>query len=317
MEIRALADADVDAVIRVWTETKRATYDFIALEQSYSAADDDAFFRAHILPRCAIWVAVEDGAVLGFVALDGSYLDRLYVRPAAQRRGVGAALLARAIEASPAGIELHTHQQNTKARAFYEKMGFVAARFGISPPPGEPARRRVPLAAVSVPARSIRVARLAAVIAIYVDADACPVKDEVYSVAARYDLRVFVVANAPMRIPAGSGRRAGRGRPRLRRRRRLDRDPRARRRRRHHGRHSSRRPLPRERRARARHRRAAVHRGVDRRSARSRALNQELRERGVLGGGPRPLAEKDRSHFASRLDQLVVAGMREHRVAGG
>jgi uncharacterized protein YaiI (UPF0178 family) len=43
----------------------------------------------------------------------------------------------------------------------------------------------------------------------------------------------------------------------------------------------------------------------------SRALNQELRERGVLGGGPRPLSEKDRSRFASRLDQLVVAGMRE------
>ena len=41
-------------------------------------------------------------------------------------------------------------------------------------------------------------------IAIYVDADACPVKDEVYSVAARYDLRVFVVANARMGVPSGS-----------------------------------------------------------------------------------------------------------------
>ena len=86
-------------------------------------------------PRCAIWIAVEDASVLGFVALDGSYVDRLYVRPGAQRRGVGAALLARAIEASPAGIELHTHVENTKARAFYEKMGFVATRFGISPAP--------------------------------------------------------------------------------------------------------------------------------------------------------------------------------------
>ena len=36
---------------------------------------------------------------------------------------------------------------------------------------------------------------------IYVDADACPVKDEVYRVARRYGLRVAVVANAPLRVP--------------------------------------------------------------------------------------------------------------------
>ena len=135
MEIRRAKDTDVDAVIRVWTETKRDTYDFIALEQSYSDADDEAFFRSRILPRCAIWIAVAGEEVLGFAALAGSHLDRLYVRPDAQRRGVGAALLARAIETSPGGLELHTHVQNFKARAFYEKMGFVAVRFGISPPP--------------------------------------------------------------------------------------------------------------------------------------------------------------------------------------
>jgi uncharacterized protein YaiI (UPF0178 family) len=37
--------------------------------------------------------------------------------------------------------------------------------------------------------------------AIFVDADACPVKDEVYRVAARYGLAVFVVANTWMRTP--------------------------------------------------------------------------------------------------------------------
>jgi len=37
---------------------------------------------------------------------------------------------------------------------------------------------------------------------IYVDADACPVKQEVYRVAERYDLRVTLVAGAWMRIPS-------------------------------------------------------------------------------------------------------------------
>jgi hypothetical protein len=37
---------------------------------------------------------------------------------------------------------------------------------------------------------------------IFIDADACPVKDEVYKVAARYGLKTFVVANGFIRTPA-------------------------------------------------------------------------------------------------------------------
>jgi uncharacterized protein YaiI (UPF0178 family) len=39
-------------------------------------------------------------------------------------------------------------------------------------------------------------------IRIYVDADACPVKDEVFRVAKRYGLRVFVVSNGRIPVPA-------------------------------------------------------------------------------------------------------------------
>jgi uncharacterized protein YaiI (UPF0178 family) len=38
-------------------------------------------------------------------------------------------------------------------------------------------------------------------IQIYVDADACPVKDEVYRVAHRHGLRVRVVSNSPIMVP--------------------------------------------------------------------------------------------------------------------
>lgn len=37
---------------------------------------------------------------------------------------------------------------------------------------------------------------------IYIDADACPVKDEVYKVARRYAMKTVVVANSTMRVPA-------------------------------------------------------------------------------------------------------------------
>ncbi len=40
---------------------------------------------------------------------------------------------------------------------------------------------------------------------IFVDADACPVKDETYRVAARYGITVFVVANSPILVPRVAG----------------------------------------------------------------------------------------------------------------
>ncbi len=36
---------------------------------------------------------------------------------------------------------------------------------------------------------------------IYVDADACPVKDEIYKVALRREIAVTIVSNSPIRIP--------------------------------------------------------------------------------------------------------------------
>jgi uncharacterized protein len=38
-------------------------------------------------------------------------------------------------------------------------------------------------------------------ITLYLDADACPVKDEAYKVAARYGIKTFVVANAFINVP--------------------------------------------------------------------------------------------------------------------
>jgi uncharacterized protein len=42
-------------------------------------------------------------------------------------------------------------------------------------------------------------------IEIFVDADACPVKDEVYVVATRHGVPVTLVTNAPIYVPEGMG----------------------------------------------------------------------------------------------------------------
>ena len=133
--LRRLRAEDVDAVVEVWHESKRVAYPYLPLEQGRTLAEDGDFFRGVILPNDAVWVALVGKEVMGFLAIGGSYVDRLYIHPARQRQGIGSMLIAKAKELSPTGVQLHTHQKNTQARAFYEGHGFHVAKLGISPPP--------------------------------------------------------------------------------------------------------------------------------------------------------------------------------------
>lgn len=47
----------------------------------------------------------------------------------------------------------------------------------------------------------MRCARMDELSEIFVDADACPVKEEVYRVARRYGLKVYVISNGGVRVP--------------------------------------------------------------------------------------------------------------------
>lgn len=77
-----------------------------------------------------IWVADDDGRVVGFLAIEysrtmrGETLEKLYVEPDEQGRGVGTALLEQAKALRPGGLHLWVFQKNTGARRFYERHGF-------------------------------------------------------------------------------------------------------------------------------------------------------------------------------------------------
>jgi GNAT superfamily N-acetyltransferase len=135
MRLREYRPTDESALVAMWHETKLRAYPYLPTEQSYTVETDTAFFREHVAPSCTIWIATEADALIGFLALAGSYVDRLFVHPDHQRAGAGAALIAKAKALSPRGLELHTHQQNVSGCSFYEKHGFRAARYGTSGPP--------------------------------------------------------------------------------------------------------------------------------------------------------------------------------------
>ena len=148
-------------------------------------------------------------------------------------------------------------------------------------------------------------------IRIFVDADACPVKDEVYVVSTRHGLEVALVANSRMYVPPGFGVHmiVVAGTPDA-----AD-DWIAENVRRSDVVVTSDIPLA------ARCLAAGAHvLGNNGRpftedsiggALASRELGQHLRESGLLTGGPRSITARDRSLFSSKLDALVQRGLRE------
>jgi ribosomal protein S18 acetylase RimI-like enzyme len=133
--IRDYLAEDFDAVTILWRIAREKSMPDFQREKGHFFYEDREYFQNHILRKNRVWVVVANGQVSAFMAMDGDFIDQLYVHPDRQRRGIGKALLDFARERSPGHLWLYTLQVNTGARDFYEKNGFVAEKFGVSPPP--------------------------------------------------------------------------------------------------------------------------------------------------------------------------------------
>src|SRR5205085_2233027 len=94
-------------------------------DESLPRIADDLFERHE-----EVWLAEENDRPLGLLAIRRSQregrevLEKLYVDPDAQNRGVGSALLDQAKALRPDGFVLWVFQKNEGARRFYERHGF-------------------------------------------------------------------------------------------------------------------------------------------------------------------------------------------------
>ncbi len=142
---------------------------------------------------------------------------------------------------------------------------------------------------------------------IYIDADACPVKDEIYKVADRYSLPVTLVANSWMRIP-GSERiklvvvDKGPDEADNWIAEKAEKDDIV-----------ITGDIPLAARCLDNEARVLGHKGrpftegnvAD--ALATRHLLTQLRDQGIMGGGPPPFSKKDRSLFLQQLDQMIQA----------
>jgi GNAT superfamily N-acetyltransferase len=131
---RIFKSADFDALVILWRISREKSVPDFQRRKGHFFFEDMDYFRDHILAENTVWVAEdENGRPMAFMAIKDDFIDHLYVHPDYWRKGIGEQLLAFARTLSPARLWLYT--LNTNARAFYEKNGFKAVAFGVSPAP--------------------------------------------------------------------------------------------------------------------------------------------------------------------------------------
>jgi GNAT superfamily N-acetyltransferase len=84
-----------------------------------------SWFATQVIPRGDTWVMDLHGRLVALLVMEGTWVDQLYVDPDRTGMGCGSALLEHAKQSSDGNLELWTFRSNARARAFYERHGFV------------------------------------------------------------------------------------------------------------------------------------------------------------------------------------------------
>ncbi|WP_426957081.1 N-acetyltransferase family protein [Muricoccus radiodurans] len=126
--IRPAVPEDAAALAVLFRTSRAAAMPWLPV--LHTPAEDLAWMRDRVIRGCTTLVAEEDGALLGFVACHGDWIEHLYLHPDHLRRGLGTRLLRTATGDQPPVLRLHAFARNAPARAFYEGHGFRPAAFG-------------------------------------------------------------------------------------------------------------------------------------------------------------------------------------------
>jgi GNAT superfamily N-acetyltransferase len=107
--IPKLTDSDVDEAAIVWLTSGHDEYSYLPAFQRLDETSALRVFKAQIQDKSDLSVFDDNGILKGFIAIQGSSIDRLYVRPEYQRQRVSSALLQWAKNNAQGELTLFTH----------------------------------------------------------------------------------------------------------------------------------------------------------------------------------------------------------------
>jgi len=127
MELRRARSEELGACADLYVKVLRETFTWLPRERHRR----EDFLRA--APDEEIYVAVEDGRILGVAGFyrPQNFLHSLYVE--ARGRGVGKALLEHVGARADGPLSLKVQAPNLRAQAFYRREGFRCTEHGRDP----------------------------------------------------------------------------------------------------------------------------------------------------------------------------------------
>jgi ribosomal protein S18 acetylase RimI-like enzyme len=120
IKIRPYRSDDIDCLLTIWRRASTVGHPFLTEQQ----LDEQAkLVREVYLPQAENWIAICNGLPIGFIGLLDHLIGGLFVDPDFHTRGVGRALIEHAAKLK-GHMELEVYALNTRATAFYQRLGF-------------------------------------------------------------------------------------------------------------------------------------------------------------------------------------------------
>jgi len=112
-----------EKLVQIWYRAVRQTHHFLK--------EEDLQFYLQVLENGAlkdveIWVALQDsGEPMGFIGIEGSKIEMLFVDPTYHGKGIGTLLIKHIEKLKGSSLTVDVNEQNEGAHAFYRRYGFV------------------------------------------------------------------------------------------------------------------------------------------------------------------------------------------------
>lgn len=116
----------------LWLAANLQAHGFI----SYGYWKENQALVKELLLQAEVYVYEKDGEILGFVGLDGEYIEGIFAAGKAQSQGIGKSLLD-FLKAKKPELHLNVYQKNTRAIRLYEREGFQIQSEGLDEATGE------------------------------------------------------------------------------------------------------------------------------------------------------------------------------------